>query len=88
MYFVNDLRFFGSLLSGGRVFHLALSTAGQASLPWVLYEACLDLGRAPWRRSARRLAGSIWQGIAFRLPETSRSLGTPQIVFQILIFIF
>ena len=38
------------------------------------------------RRIKRRLAGSIWQGIAFRLPETSRSLGTPQTVFQILIF--
>ena len=31
------------------------------------------------RRIERRLAGSIPQGIAFRLPETSRSLGTPQI---------
>ena len=38
------------------------------------------------RRIKRRLAGSILQGIAFRLPETSRSLGTPQIVFQNLIF--
>ena len=48
-----DVRFFfGSLLSGGRVFLLALSAAGQASLPWVHYEACLDLGLAPWRRSA------------------------------------
>ena len=27
------------------------------------------------RRIKRRLAGFIWQGIAFRLPETSRSLG-------------
>ena len=34
------------------------------------------------RRIKRRLAGSIWQGIAFRLPETSRLLGTPQIVFK------
>ena len=34
------------------------------------------------RRIERRLAGSIWQGIAIRLPETSRSLGTPQFVFQ------
>ena len=37
------------------------------------------------RRIKRRLAGSIWLGIAFRLPETSRSLGTPKIVVQILI---
>ena len=36
--------FFCSLLSGGRVFLLALSAEGQASLPWVHYEACLDLG--------------------------------------------
>ena len=36
--------FFGSLLSGGRGFLLAFSAAGQASLPWVHYEACLDLG--------------------------------------------
>ena len=34
------------------------------------------------RRIKRRLAGSIWQEIAFRLPDTSRSLGTPQIVFS------
>ena len=27
------------MLSGGRVFLLALYEAGQASLPWVLYEA-------------------------------------------------
>ena len=37
------------------------------------------------RRIKRRLAGSIWHGIAFRLPETSRSLATTQIVFEILI---
>ena len=37
---------------------------------------------AELRAGARRLAGSIWQGIAFRLPETSRSLGTPLIVFS------
>ena len=29
------------------------------------------------RRIKRCLAGSIWQRIAFRLPETSRSLGAP-----------
>ena len=40
------------------------------------------------RRIKRRLAGSILQGIAFRLPETSRSLGTPQIVFQNLIYFY
>ena len=34
----------------------------------------------------RRLAGFIWQEIAFRLPETSRSLRAPHIVFQNLIF--
>ena len=70
------------------MFLLALSAAGQASLPRVRYEACLDLGRAPGgvRRIKRRLADSIWQGIAFGLPETSRSLGTPQIVFHNLIF--
>ena len=39
------------------------------------------------RRIERRLAGSIWQGIAFRFPETSWSLGTPQTVFQILIIL-
>ena len=44
--------FFGSLLSAGRGFLLALSAAGQARLPWVHYEACLDFGRAPWRCSA------------------------------------
>ena len=38
------------------------------------------------RRSKHRSAGSIWQGIAFLLPETSRSLGTPEVFFQILIF--
>ena len=38
------------------------------------------------RRIKRRLAGSIYQGMAFRLPETSRSLGTPQIVFKFLYF--
>ena len=38
------------------------------------------------RRIKRRLSGSIWRGIAFRVPETSRSFGIPQIVFQILIF--
>ena len=37
------------------------------------------------RRIERRRAGSIWQGIAFRLPETSRSFGTPQFVLQILV---
>ena len=34
----------------------------------------------------RRLAGSIWQGIAFRLPEAGRPFGTPHFVFEILIF--
>ena len=34
------------------------------------------------RRIKRRLAGSFWQGIAFRLPETSRSLGTPKLFFK------
>ena len=34
------------------------------------------------RRIKRRSAGSIWQGTAFRLPETSKSPGTPQIVFS------
>ena len=38
------------------------------------------------RRIKRRLAGSIWHGIAFHLLETSKSLGTPQSVVQILIF--
>ena len=38
------------------------------------------------RRIKRRLAGSTCQGIAFCLPETSRSIGTPQIISQILIF--
>ena len=39
------------------------------------------------RRIKRRLAGSICEGIAFRLPETSRSLGTPQqTVLQVLTF--
>ena len=38
------------------------------------------------QRIKRRLGGSVWQGIVFRPPETSRSLGTPQIAFQILIF--
>ena len=34
VYVKHDLRFFfASLLSGGRVFLLALSAAGQASLP-------------------------------------------------------
>ena len=37
------------------------------------------------RRIKRRLAGSIWHGIAFRLRETSRSIATPQNIFQILI---
>ena len=32
----------------------------------------------------RRSADSIWQGIAFRLPETNRSLATPQIFLQTL----
>ena len=44
-----------------------------------------ELRGGAWRIK-RRLAGSIWQGIAFRLPETSRSFGTPQIVFEFLIF--
>ena len=35
-----------------------------------------------------RLSGSLWQGIAFRLPETSRSLGTPHFFIQILIFFY
>ena len=48
------LRFFFTRCSPAtELFLLALSAAGQASLPWVHYEACLDLGRAPWRRSAR-----------------------------------
>ena len=48
-----DVRFFLARCSpASRVFLLALSAAGQASLPWVHYKACLDLGRAPWRRSA------------------------------------
>ena len=34
------------------------------------------------RRIKRRLARSMWQRTAFRLPETCRSLGTPQIVFK------
>ena len=38
------------------------------------------------RRIKNRLAGSFWQGFAFRLPETSRSFGTPQIVFGFFIF--
>ena len=41
-----------------------------------------ELRGGSWRIK-RRLAGSIWHGIASRLPETSRSLGTPQIVVQI-----
>ena len=36
------------------------------------------------RRIKRHLADSVWQGIAFRLPETSRSLATLHIVLQIL----
>ena len=40
------------------------------------------------RRIKRRLAGSIWQGIVFCLPETSRSRGTPKIVFQIFMLFF
>ena len=34
------------------------------------------------RRLKRRWVDSIWQGIAFRLTEIRRSLGTPEIVFQ------
>ena len=34
------------------------------------------------RRIKRHLAGSFRQGVAFRLSEMSRSLGTPQIVFK------
>ena len=48
---------------------------------WISAELC---GGA--RNIKRRLAGAIWQGIAFRLPETSSSLGTHQNFFQILIF--
>ena len=44
-----------------------------------------ELRGGAWRIK-RRLAGSIWQGIAFRLPEMSRSLETPQIVLQFSIF--
>ena len=39
------------------------------------------------RRIKRRLAGCIRQEIAFHLPETRRSLGTPETVFQILIIV-
>ena len=65
---------FCSLLSLARGFLLALSAAGQASLPWVHHEACLDLGEfcGGARRVKRRLAGSIWQGITFHPPETNR----------------
>ena len=41
--------------------------------------------RGSARRIKRRSSGSIWQGIAFRVAETSRSRGTSQIVLQILI---
>ena len=72
--------FFGSLLPGGRGFLLALSAAACHGYikkhVWISAEL-----RGGARRIKRLLAGSIWQGIAFRLPETSRSLGTPQIVF-------
>ena len=76
--------FFGSLISGGRVFLLALSAAGQASLPWytmthVWISAELRGGA---RRIERRTARPIWQGKAFRLPEASRSFGIPQNCFS------
>ena len=48
---------------------------------WILAEL-----RGGARRIKRRLSGSIWQAIAFRLPETSRSLETPHFFFQIMIF--
>ena len=70
------------------MFLLALSAAGQACLLWYIMKhvwISAEL-RGGARRIIRRLAGCIWQGIAFRLPETSRSFGTPHIVFQMLIF--
>ena len=88
MYMLIMIFFFGSLLSGGRVFFSHFLPQGKLACHgfimthvWILAEL-----RGGVRRIKRRLAGSVWQGIAFRLPETSRSLGTPQIVFQILVF--
>ena len=52
VYVKYDLRSFWLAALRGRGFLLALSAAGQASLPWGHYEARLDLGRAPCRRSA------------------------------------
>ena len=73
---------FGSLLSGGRVF-LALSAAGQASLHgYIIKHAWISAKlRGGVRGIKRRLAGSIWQGIAFRLPETSGHLEHPKLYF-------
>ena len=48
---------------------------------WILAEL-----RGGVLRIKRRLRGSIWQRIVFRLPETSKSLATPPLVFQFLVF--
>ena len=89
MYMYNStFVFFSSLLSGGRVFLFAFSAAGQASLPWVHYEPCLDLGRGRGdaRRVKHRLAGTVWQGIAFRLPRRAGHLEHPTFLFFVVLF--
>ena len=45
---------------------LALSAAGQGSLPWVRHESCLDLGRAPPKcfcssKNGPYTFGRVWQ---------------------------
>ena len=75
---------FGSLLPAAECFFSHFRPRGKLACHgyimkhvWILAEL---LGGA--RRIKGRLAGSIWQGIAFRLPETIRSLGIPQLVFK------
>ena len=78
----NAFCFAGMLFCGGRVFFLALSAAGQARRPPVHHDACLDLGRAPWRCSehSTSLSWLFFQRAAFSLAEPSRSMGKPTIL--------
>ena len=72
--------FLGMLFSGGRVFFLALSAAGQARRPSVHYDACRDLCRAP-RWCSEHSTSLNRLGVAFRLAGPSKcEWNPPQVV--------
>ena len=85
----DDVRFFLARCSpAAECFFSRFRPRGKlACYGYIIKHACISAElRGGARRIKLRLAGSIWQGIASRPPETSRSLGTPHVVFQNLIF--